>query len=90
MTKTTKQLRSEASFIVRTAEFGFLRRDSEIDILTLAGRPYSTIKVLVRCGAERFTCRVRDLRERMAEVEEKGDYVRDVAILPDVLERFRD
>jgi hypothetical protein len=42
--------------------------------------PYKNLRVLVRCGASRFLCTLDELAQRLAGVEEAGDYVRDVSI----------
>jgi len=40
------------------------------------------VKVLVRCGAGRFTCPAQDLEHFIGIIErEKTDYVRDVSFL---------
>ena len=38
--------------------------------------------VAVKCGGERFSCRLSDLAKMIRCVEEGGDYVRSVWVLP--------
>jgi hypothetical protein len=59
-------------------QFGFV---TDKDIEVIRGQlPTPSMKVLVRCGMDRFVCGLDTLEARMAEVKRKGDYVRDVCI----------
>ena len=42
---------------------------------------------LVRCGCVRFTCGAQYVKEMIAMVEKSGDYVRDVSVTAQAMER---
>jgi hypothetical protein len=59
-------------------QYGFV---TDIDVAELRKLlPNPSLRVLVRCGCDRFVCPLNELEHRMAEVEKKGDYVRDVSV----------
>lgn len=59
-------------------QFGFVTSDDVAEIRR--DLPNPALKVLVRCGSQRFVCPLNELEHRMATVEREGDYVRDVSI----------
>lgn len=69
LTDTLEKIRSQSGFIMRE-DVEAIRKDI----------PNPTMKVLVRCGRDRFMCPLNELEFRMANVELTGDYVRDVCI----------
>lgn len=58
--------------------FGFITIADVEEIRKLMPSP--RLQVLVRCGCDRFLCGLDELDFRLAEVDRKGDYVRDVSI----------
>jgi hypothetical protein len=69
LTDTFRQIASQIGFITAKDVKG-LR----------AALPMPRMQVLVRCGQDRFMCGLDSLEAHMAEVERKGDYVRDVCV----------
>jgi len=59
-------------------QYGFLTMEDRDNMLQVM--PRFDGQVLVRCGAGRFLCGLRELPAKIAEVDKKGDYVRDVSI----------
>jgi len=59
-------------------QYGFLTMEDRDNMLKVMSRFDG--QVLVRCGAGRFLCGLRELPEQIAKVEADGDYVRDVSI----------
>ena|SRR3990167_8169694 len=60
---------------------GFLT-ENEVNILMehISIHLRKRLSVLVRCGRNRFICSLVYLRDRIKEVQDTGDYVRDVSI----------
>jgi len=59
-------------------QYGFVTDTDVVELRKLLPNP--SLQVLVRCGGDRFICPLNELEHRMAEVEKKGDYVRDVCV----------
>ena len=77
MTRFTAKSKDEVFARIRK-NWGFLDDRDVNELRSLMPSP--NMQVLVRCGGDRFLCGLRELEFKMAEVEERGDHVRDVCV----------
>jgi hypothetical protein len=61
---------------VLSEQFGFITKD-DLDVIK---SEMPNLKVLIRCGAERYVEFACHAEKRMELVAQKGDYVRDVSL----------
>lgn len=62
--------------VLSKQQFGFITKD-DLDVIK-AEMP--NLKVLIRCGCERYVELACHAQRRMELVEDSGDYVRDVSL----------
>jgi len=81
MTTTANDVLSK----VVNEQMGFLRSE-DADVL-VADMPDAL--VLIRTGANRYTCRMDQIEEVIEQIEDNNDYVRDVCFPSDNVELLR-
>lgn len=62
--------------ILSKQQFGFITKEDLSDLVD----KMPTLKVLIRCGMDRYVTTAYLATQKMAWVEEQGDYVRDVSL----------
>jgi hypothetical protein len=60
-----------------TEQHGFL---TEAEAAGLAYVGLGNLPVLIRCGTNRFLCPVKEVHQRVKDVDERGDYIRDISV----------
>ena len=72
--------------VLSKQQFGFMSR-ADLDVIT---KEMPNLKVLIRCGGERYVELACHAYKRMQLVEESGDYVRDVSLPARVIDEMAD
>lgn len=62
--------------VLSKQQFGFITKDD----LNVIKTEMPNLKVLIRCGCERYVELACHAQKRMELVEQQGDYVRDVSL----------
>lgn len=72
--------------VLSKQQFGFITKD-DLDVIK-AEMP--NLKVLIRCGCERYVELACHAQRRMELVEDGGDYVRDVSFPSRIIDEMAD
>ena len=68
--------------VLSKQQFGFVTKE-DLDVIK---KSMPNLKVLIRCGAERYVELACHAEKRMELVESSGDYVRDVSLPSQVID----
>ena len=87
----TKQPKLYRVYIMKTllkilskTQFGFITKEDLDDLV----KKMPNLKVLIRCGRDRYITTAALAEQKMREVEEQGDYVRDVSLPARVIDEL--
>jgi hypothetical protein len=72
--------------VLSKQQFGFITKDD----LKVIKAEMPNLKVLIRCGCERYVELACHAQKRMELVEQQGDYVRDVSLPARVIDEMAD
>ena len=70
--------------VLSKQQFGFVTKE-DLDILEVE---MPNLPLLIRCGCDRYVAQACDTKARIDEVEEKGDYLRDVSIPSKIIDQM--